>query len=185
MKKIFIWWVQWVWKTTITKLLTEKNSFLWRFSFWDKMTNIAKTKIPNYKWFHLLSDKQRKEIIQETKNQLFEILNWNNYTNLLFDNHFTIVRWNTIQNTFEDKEITFYDKIILLSSQTNDIVERILKDWRKEKVDFAKNYDFIEKHQNLEIARAKFLSNKYNIIILEILNINLTNTIKQIEKFIY
>ena len=185
MKKIFIWWVQWVWKSTITRLLTEKNSSLWRFSFWERMTDIDRTDIVDYNWFHLLSDHQREDIVQKTRKQLVHLIDWENYTNLLFDNHFTIVRWNLIHNTFDDEEIIFYDKIVLLYSWINDIIQRILKDWKKERVELAKNYDFIKKHQELEITRADFLSNKYSIEIIKILNNNLNNTLEQIEKFIY
>lgn len=104
--------------------------------------------------------------------------------NLLFDNHFTIVRQDKIENTFKDENIKLYDQIVLLQASISEIEKRILNDPIKERIKWAHDIEFIEKHQKVEQERAYFLSKKYWIDIIVILNNDLNKTIQEIEDFI-
>lgn len=79
MKKIFIWWIQWVWKTTVSESIIKKNNTIWRFSFWEKLYEIAKSEIPNYEGIQFLSDNDRFRIIETAKKQLQEIITSKRY----------------------------------------------------------------------------------------------------------
>lgn len=183
MKKIFIWWIQWVWKTTISKEISNNNKLIWRFSFWEKIKEIAEKEIANYEKIHLLSGEEREYIVKIARKELAETIEQNKYESILFDNHFTVFREGIIQNTFEDPEINDYDKVIIVSVPINEIKKRITND-KKERVDLASQLDFMENHQKIENQRAEYLSNKYNIELLKVINIDLDKSINEIKNFI-
>ncbi len=183
MEKIFIWWIQGVGKTTIIKELVKSDPTMWSFSFWETMKKIAQ-KEKWYQWLHLLSDAERNIIIKKTNIELEKILLEEYFDKILFDNHFTIVRDVHIKNAFVDEKIKFYHKILLISSNTEDIISRILQDPDKERVPCAKNKDFIEKHQAIEIERAEYLSKTFNIPLFHITNKDLFTTLSDVKKLI-
>lgn len=185
MKNIFIWWIQGVWKSTIVNKIVENNNFCSRFSFGEEMKIVWESQIENYKWIQYLSENERKFIIKHVYKKLDSILEAKEKDFLFFDNHFTVLRWHKIENAFWDNKVQLYNSLIVLTAQVSSIVQRIIFDWWKERVDSATKTDFIQLHQDKEIKRATFLSKIYNIPILEVENKTINHTIKQVEDFIF
>ncbi len=184
MKKIFVWGVQWVWKSSIIKKISTRNENVWSFSYWWRLVEVAKKEISNYTNFDWLSGQQREIVLNIVKEQLNEILNKKNFELLLFDNHYTIFREWKIMDTFADKNILFYDKLLLISAKKELIANRIAKDFQKERVSIASKEDFLEIHQNKELERFHFLSHKYSIEFLEVFNNwSLIESVSKIESF--
>ena len=185
MEKIFIWWVQWVWKSTIIKEICNNTDTIWMFSYWEEMTNIAKKEFPNYKKFDYLSDKQRSLIVNIVKYKLDEILDKWKYEKLLFDNHYTIIRNWIIKDAFTDDDILFYNKLSIITSDSTNINTRILLDKNKERADLASDIDLIKKHQKKELNRMIYLWNKFDIDLIKITNNSGINIpVSELENFI-
>ena len=184
MEKVFIGWVQWTGKSTIVRELCSRDPCIANFSFGDRLVRIAKEKYNQYQNFHLLSNKDRNDIVIIVKQELSEILKENKSNILLFDNHYTVYRsWN-IQNAFIDENIMFYDKLVLITAPAEEVCRRISTSQGKERVDVAAQIGFISMHQETEEKRAIFLSEKYKKDLFRVVNIDLGLTISQIDEFI-
>ena len=63
MKNIFIWWIQWVWKSTVVNQIIKNNTNYARFSFWEEIKYIWEKEIEDYKWIQYLTNNERNYII--------------------------------------------------------------------------------------------------------------------------
>lgn len=179
--RILIWWIEWVWKTSIIKWCLEKDKNLSWYFFWEEFVKEAK-KDENFDWFENLTIDQRKKIENKINKNVENLPNEN--SKVLFDAHFTILQnWEYI-NCNEDKFIEDnFDCLVLIKLRSDEIIKRIKSD-DKDRTSVTEDISKVENHAKLEEIRWRELAEKCNLELFEIENLDLNTSIKKILEII-
>lgn len=185
MKKIFIWGVHGVGKSTVIKDIIKEDSKIWYYSFGENVRNI---------WIHTgilkspadlvtLQYEQRMYLMGKAKEMFIQLISSEIYDMLLIDNHFSVYQDNKLVQAIDDDEAIYYDKFVLIEVPSNILRERILQD-NKQRIKEAFQVSKIEDHLKYERSVAINLKQRLWLDFYMVQNIILSDTIQKIKEFI-
>ena len=183
MKTIFFGWIHGVGKSSIIQGIMKEKENIGHYSFWENVRKLAKKsgKIHDIKELSWLSNEVRLELLQEAKKKFRDIVTSELYDILLVDNHFSVYENKQLVKALDDEDIALYDTFILVNVPADILHTRISQD-NKQRTRESCDKEKMVHHSIYERKIAEEIKKKWNIDLIEVENIDLHESIKEVQK---